>query len=332
MPSLALLLFYLIAPPRDTRICVLWLSRPATSADVAAACGPISLEQYIVDFVALYDGRTYCRTGASAVFAPGLACNLPGTLDQFKMDIIAPGVNEVLLCAVRSYNNPPTRAEVDAACDWDALQAYDTGAATLRLIGPAAPPITPVNACGIESPAPGPGLYDQARAIDDLRTARPLTWLASRLVWYGQNAPVDQWQNQFDGEIFIAATTEGVPARLLKRVISVESQFWPLWDDRPAGEIGMAQITAAGADQYLRWYAPNYGYASLEEQAALQAEFLRSLRCDGCSLYDAIQQERRNIFYYARILRAYRCSSPDWRAALVLWNGEPYTQKVENGG
>jgi hypothetical protein len=44
----------------------------------------------------------------------------------------------------------------------------------------------------------------------------------------------------------------------------------------------------------------------------------------------AVQKERENIIYYARILRAYACSSSNWRAALVLWNGEPYTQKVEN--
>jgi hypothetical protein len=201
----------------------------------------------------------------------------------------------------------------------------------------------------------GVGLYDQPTAAADLATSEPLTWLAGRLIWYGQVKPdclglsgldpvtlaanacgmeatsekVSDWQNQFDADIYAAASTEGVPARLLKRVLKVESQFWPLWDERPAGEIGMAQVTLAGADQYLRWYDPYYNTASVKNQQGMQAAFLASLRCDNCSLYEATAKERANIVTYARILRSYRFTADDWRGALVRWNGEDYASKVE---
>lgn len=63
---------------------------------------------------------------------------------------------------------------------------------------------------------------------------------------------VNQWQNQFDGEILSAAQKLGYPPRLVKSVIAIESQFWPA-SDWSRGEVGLGQLTNAGADLLLSW-------------------------------------------------------------------------------
>jgi hypothetical protein len=347
--------FYLILPPGATNICTLWLSQPASAEDVEAACPEgIALEQYRVDFVNVWNGKVYCTKNATAIYAPFIACHLTESLDNFKMVIYQPASAEALLCSVNSTNNPPTRSELAAVCSWDAMQAYDEGRAEVRYMGVVDQP-APVK-IDIPAPQPGPGIYDQPENSTDLATNESLTWLAGRLIWYDQVQPacdggfsgldpvtlaantcgeeaaaplVADWQNQFDADIYSAAVAEGIPARLLKRILKIESQYWPLWDERPFSEVGLAQITAAGADQYLRWYFTDYGYATESDQLQKQAEFLNSLRCQSCDLYTALQKERENIPVYARILKAYRLAADDWHGALVLWNGNDYASKVE---
>ncbi len=358
MTSFILLLFYLVTSARSTNICALWLSQAASLEDVSAACGEINLEEYEVNFVNLQDGTVACAANATAVYHPAAACTLSEPLDHFRMEVYEPAKFDAVLCSVTSLNNPPTRDEIAAACDFPALQAYDQGQAELRYMGEAPQP-PPVNVVTFPKPENGPGLYDQPASAAELATREQLTWLAGRLIWIGQvkaicpggrsgldpvtlvanpcgqsaaTRLVNDWQNQFDAEIYAAALEEDVPARLLKRILRVETQFWPLWGARPFGEIGMAQITHAGADQYLRWYQPGYGYLSLEQQAQFQSDFLKSLACDNCDLEAAIQKERTNIVIYARILRAYRLATESWEAALTLWNGGDYAERIQQGG
>jgi hypothetical protein len=330
-----LMLFYLIMPPHAATICALWLSQAATLDDLRAACPQdIVLENYNVEFTNIGDGKVYCVKNATAIYNPDMACNLHGRLDNYRMVIVSPPGGEEMLCAVKSYNNPPTRAEIAKVCNWDATNAYDTHAAEIRLMGPVQQSSEPA-AITLPAIPTGDGLYDQAPDAAALATNENLTWLASRLLWTGEatNATLPgeltTWQNQFDADIYAAATAEHVPARLLKRVIRFESQFWPTWGNRPDGEIGMAQITTAAADQYLRWYDPAYPSAGGKEQAAMKAAFMASLRCDVCTLPEAVEKERANIYTYARILAAYRYGSDDWAGALKLWNGEDYMRKVE---
>ncbi len=63
---------------------------------------------------------------------------------------------------------------------------------------------------------------------------------------------VIEWQNQFDEAIIDASKVLQLPLRLLKAVIAVESQFWP-GSDWEKGEIGLGQLTNAGADMILTW-------------------------------------------------------------------------------
>lgn len=357
MTTLLLLFFYLIQPSSTRPMCALWVSDPVTLNDLAAACPEgIQLENYQADWIELESGQVVCTANATGIFYPFDACDLTRPLDQYRIQIYQE-LTDAVLCSVESYNATPTRDEIAAACSWEALTAYDENRAELRYMGEVQPdPVTPP--VEIQAPLPGPGLYDQPTSAAELATTTELTWLAGRLIWHNRVQPVcgdglsgldpqtlaadpcgsaaaapltDTWQNQFDAEIYAAALAEGVPARLLKQILRTESQFWPLWDERPAGEVGLAQITAAGADQYLRWYAPAYGRASHETQQQLQAELMNSLRCHGCNLEQATAKERENILIYARLLRAYRLSADDWYGALILWNGEPYAQKVSHG-
>lgn len=336
-----MLLFYLLLPPQNTPRCVLWLSDAATSADVSAACGKINLDEYSVNFRAIHNGVVFCEKSATAVLNPKSVCNLPFTLDNFKMEIFQKGTLENILCAIQTSNAQPTRDEISAACSADVLSQYDAGLLTVRYVKDIIQDEKPAPACLIPEP-------EQPASADELATGEPYTWLAGRLIWYGIVTPdcdgysgldpvtlaanecglksaaekVHHWQNQYDGEIYAAALAEGVPADLLKRIIATESQFWPLWENRPAGEIGLAQITPAALDTYLRYYQPGYDALPMARRADAVYIASNALRCENCSLAQAVQKERENIPVYARILRAHRCASPDWRAALVLWNGE----------
>lgn len=63
---------------------------------------------------------------------------------------------------------------------------------------------------------------------------------------------VIEWQNQYDEAIVDTSKRNGLPARLIKSMIAVETQFWP-GSDWMKGEIGLGQLTEAGADMMLTW-------------------------------------------------------------------------------
>ncbi len=64
---------------------------------------------------------------------------------------------------------------------------------------------------------------------------------------------VIQWQNQFDPVIWLSARSTGIPARLLKTLIKVETQFWPGTVSNTLYEFGLGQINYLGLDTALRW-------------------------------------------------------------------------------
>ena len=74
---------------------------------------------------------------------------------------------------------------------------------------------------------------------------------------------VATWQNQFDPVILAYSQANFVPPKVVKAVIAVESQFWPA-GERIKGEVGLGQMTEAGADLVLRW-RPEY-YQSICRQ------------------------------------------------------------------
>jgi hypothetical protein len=58
------------------------------------------------------------------------------------------------------------------------------------------------------------------------------------------------WQNLYNEPILRISQQEHIPPKVVKALIGVESQFWPGADWR-SGEIGLAQLTGAGADMIL---------------------------------------------------------------------------------
>ena len=114
-------------------------------------------------------------------------------------------------------------------------------------------------------------------------------------------AAVNDWQNRYNPAILSASGQQGVPPKVLKAMIAVESQFWPgaSWEK---GEIGLGQMTAFGADLLLTWRPGVYqsicrqglgedacakGYVALEpyDQQLLRGLVLKQLdaTCPSCS-------------------------------------------------
>jgi hypothetical protein len=61
-----------------------------------------------------------------------------------------------------------------------------------------------------------------------------------------------EWQNQYDEYIWLASRDEGVPPRILKTMIEIESQFWPGNQRFYVDEFGLGQINQLGIDVLLR--------------------------------------------------------------------------------
>ena len=60
------------------------------------------------------------------------------------------------------------------------------------------------------------------------------------------------WQNQFDDYIWLASRDQGIPPKILKSLIELESQFWPGNSRFYVDEIGLGQINQLGVDVLLR--------------------------------------------------------------------------------
>jgi hypothetical protein len=113
---------------------------------------------------------------------------------------------------------------------------------------------------------------------EQINTAKKLYYLASRLIVTGvvnaETCPnyglfsldspdscgmekardiMIKWQNQYDPAIWIASKDAGIPPRVLKTLIEIESQFWPANAQYFLLEYGLAQINELGADVVLRW-------------------------------------------------------------------------------
>lgn len=61
-----------------------------------------------------------------------------------------------------------------------------------------------------------------------------------------------EWQNQFDEYIWLASKDVGIPPKILKTLVEVESQFWPGNERFYLDEVGLGQINQLGVDVLLR--------------------------------------------------------------------------------
>ncbi len=175
-------------------------------------------------------------------------------------------------------------------------------------------------------------------AVDELYTANRYDLLAGHLLFsgfvdgsqcagWGLNADaspngcgvalsepaVIEWQNQFNEAIVDASRALQLPPRLFKAVIAVESQFWP-GSEWEKGEVGLGQLTEAGADVILAWRPGVYqdtclqvyngetcqgDYTYLEPwmQAALRGKLLKTVdtSCTTCKGGVDLEEARQSI-------------------------------------
>lgn len=61
-----------------------------------------------------------------------------------------------------------------------------------------------------------------------------------------------EWQNQYDNYIWLVSRDDGVPPKILKTLIEVESQFWPGNQRFYLDEYGLGQVSQLGIDVLLR--------------------------------------------------------------------------------
>jgi len=137
-----------------------------------------------------------------------------------------------------------------------------------------------------------------------------------------------------------------VPAKLMKRMMRVESQYWPFYT-APAGEIGVMQVTDNGLDTLLRFdheFDPFYFERDDLDQFWSRSITRNKLYCNACTMEEAIAKIKETMDIYARLLAAFHCRAvtinpallaPDagdlaWRQAVVDYNGSAdYLERIE---
>jgi Transglycosylase SLT domain len=360
--TILLFTWYLLTYPYDKIICSLWISQPPSQDAIVQSCGSADLSSYRMDVVPLNSLDVQCSKPAEAIYQVIDACHLSDSLDHYRLRIIKPNVVEWICTIIIQHEGQPTEQEIKMACPNRSLN----GQLVFGKKEPLPPPPAPI--CKPAAIQSGAGLYQRASSSADLTTNDDLAWLAGRMIWLGMvhadcgsdaildpdtqaatpcglaaaHSAMIPWENQFNDDIYKAAIAFSVPARLLKRMMEIESQFWPLWISS-SGEVGLMQITDNGADVFLR-YDPNYsaGYPSEKGKTQTKARnsFMNSLQCYFCSLDQAVRKAHQTIPIYARILAAYRCRAVSmnsaldgddaWRQAVVDFNGSfDYLRKVE---
>lgn len=130
------------------------------------------------------------------------------------------------------------------------------------------------------------------------------------------------WQNQYDPVILSASQSNELPPKVVKAVISVESQFWPAanWT---LGEIGLGQMTGYGADLVLMWRptyfqsicrqvygekgcAKPYQFLEPSTQSLLRGMVLREIdaSCPNCPGGVDIEKGKQAVWLLAETLNA----------------------------
>lgn len=359
--EILIFLFAILSTPQDRIICDLW-TRTLTQEAFDAACPISSPVGYRVDVYSL-DMQLLCAKPAEQLPTIREDCGLNGALDQYRLRIVQPAYT-TLLCMVESNRQETPGAEMIAE------QCPGVGSSyTVQYAGSRSAQDAAKFACPARSIPSGHGFYEQPFDVSGLATRDELPLLAGELIWNGhvkvttcaggsgvdlnraatpcgylsaQDAVI-AWQNQFDAEIYDAALTYRVPARLLKRMMMIESQFWIFHDRGADGEIGIMQITDNGLDTLLRWDREiDPVYLSRDDtRKAWSRNVTRQLFiCHHCSFQEAIDHIKNTMPYYARLLAAFHCraatlnpaheGADQWRQTVVDYNGSgTYLLRIE---
>jgi hypothetical protein len=135
------------------------------------------------------------------------------------------------------------------------------------------------------------------------------------------------WQNQFDEHIWLASKNQGIPPKILKTLIEIESQFWPANARFYLDEIGLGQINQLGVDVLLRRDPALYQrvcaevlsscttpYISLDpaQQALIRGAVVKlaDANCPTCQYGIDLDKAKESVSLIAMVLRA-NCQQVD---------------------
>jgi hypothetical protein len=147
-----------------------------------------------------------------------------------------------------------------------------------------------------------------------------LTWPNGCGMEKARNAMI-QWQNQYDEAIWTAGNEVGIPPKILKTLIQVESQFWPENSRFYLDEYGLGQVNELGVDVLLRKdntlyqqacsmvltsCTTPYGGLSPVEQALVRGALLTSQNasCPSCDNGLDLTRAKQSVNFIAQVLRA----------------------------
>lgn len=130
-----------------------------------------------------------------------------------------------------------------------------------------------------------------------------------------------EWQNLYDDAIWSSAAEVGIPPKIIKTLIQIESQFWPGNERFYVDEYGLGQVNELGVDVLLRRDPTLYQqactgvltncttpYISLSpvEQAMVRGALLKSQDavCPTCANGVDLTKARQSVGFIAQVLRA----------------------------
>lgn len=130
-----------------------------------------------------------------------------------------------------------------------------------------------------------------------------------------------EWQNQYDDYIWLVSRDDGIPPKILKTLIEVESQFWPGNQRFYLDEYGLGQVSQLGMDVLLRRDPALYlkfcslvlsncttPYVSLEptQQAMIRGAVLSSMNavCPTCPNGLDLNKAKESVLLIGKLLEA----------------------------
>jgi hypothetical protein len=143
-----------------------------------------------------------------------------------------------------------------------------------------------------------------------------------------------EFQNQYDEQIWLASRAQGIPPKILKTLIEIESQFWPGNSRFYLDEYGLGQISQLGVDVLLRKDPTLYQsvcpsvlsscttpYLSLppEQQAMIRGAVLSLMdaSCATCDYGLDFNKAKESVAIIARLLKA-NCQQVDYILSLPV--------------
>lgn len=149
---------------------------------------------------------------------------------------------------------------------------------------------------------------------------RGLNWPTGCGLERARNAMIE-WQNQYDEYIWLASKDVGIPPKVLKTLIEVESQFWPGNRRFYVDEVGLGQLNQLGVDVLLRRNpslyqevcstvlddcAMPYTLMTPQNQAMIRGAFINSINavCPTCEYGVDLNVAKQSIPFIAQVLHA----------------------------